>query len=245
MTNQKPVLLMTRPAEETERSLKMLQRTLLARVRVVKSPLLRIQFREIDCEFSGMRGSIFTSRQGVRAITHVTECRGLPAYCVGRVTTEEACRDGWRAECLGTNSRELVTALVLQKPDAPLIHFCGRHVRGDVAQTLSAAGYETQECVVYEQFAEQLTSDARRVLTSERTVIVPLFSARTARLFVQNAMDQSTLILAAFSEDVAAELRNMIDSPVYISEEPTAAAMSVLINSLLASVPESVESGSS
>ena len=153
------------------------------------------------------KGVIFTSANAVATCIALGFRHDLPAYCVGKATADAAARAGWQAECLGETAADLVDSLRKKPPASPLLHLHGKHTRGNVAATLSAAGLPTSGLVIYDQILQPLSTEARQVL-SQGPAIVPLFSPRTARQFVQLVAPGTNIQPVAISPAVAEALQN-------------------------------------
>lgn len=232
----RPVLLLTRPAEASERFASQLPPDVLARVDLIISPLIRIEPLVQSLDFGPARGLIFTSANGVRVVDGVTEDRLLPSYCVGEKTAATARDAGWNAHALGATADELVAALLRDRPEGPLLHLSGEHTRGDIAARLCAAGLPTAETAVYAQPLQPLDDAAQRALVGKMPVIVPLFSPRTARHFAEQAIGPAPVHAIALSESVAEPLKPKGFSRVDVALRPDAGAMVEAIAACLAGI---------
>lgn len=222
----KPVLILTRPTPNADAFLDMIAPDLLARVSVLISPLLQISGTATPVRMQGIEGVIFTSANGV---AFGPDGLGRTAYCVGAKTTQAAKEKGWRAQILGQNADELVTALVKTQPNAPLLHICGHHQRGDIASRLSQAGLRTTAVTVYDQTLLPLSDQAKHVLASGETCIVPLFSPRTAMQFARECPDFHHVVVIALSRAVADALGDQKPQDLLIADEPTANSMRLVL----------------
>ena len=191
MTTPDLILLLTRPAAAGTAFVSSLTPGLRARARIVLSPLIDIIPLVQSVDTGDARGLVFSSAQGVRIFAGVNPTRVLPCYCVGTATTKAAIEAGFSAECAGHTADDLVANLTGRGPDAPLLHLAGLHVRGEVAERLTAAGITTQRIAIYDQPERLLTEKARSALDGELPVILTLFSPRTAQLFADAYGDSS------------------------------------------------------
>lgn len=88
-----------------------------------------------------------------------------------------------------------------------LLYLRGRHVTGDVAETLSTLGIPTDEAVVYDQIACPLSEEAVTLLAQPGPVLIPVFSTRSARaLAPMLEKTAASLLIAAISPAVASAL---------------------------------------
>lgn len=234
MPVSRPTLLMTRPRAASQRFVSTLPPALMEGVGVITSPLIRIDHVGGGLELDGVRGVIFTSANGVHAASAATDRRDLSAFCVGLSTTQAATEAGWTAHQSGTDANSLITALLHNRPDAPLLHIRGRHARGDVAQNLTKQGLSCADTVLYDQSPEPFSEQAIQALGGDGVIVAPVFSPRTARLFAQQAPERP-IRFAALSPAVADELRGITSWQVDIAPVPDAQAMRVLVEKLLQS----------
>lgn len=229
-----PVLLMTRPLEAARRFAASLPADLQARLQVVYSPLIEIRPLPGPADAGDMRGLIFTSANGVAACEAPLS---LPAYCVGEATAEAARRKGWKAQACGGTADALVAELLEARPQGPLLHLRGAHARGDVAARLSAGGVPCREKAVYEQQLLPLTDAAAAALTAQGTVIVPLFSPRTAQHFSKLCPADARPWLLALSPAVAEPLKALNYKDLQICKKPTAQAMAEAVQDAAGRLP--------
>jgi uroporphyrinogen-III synthase len=149
-------------------------------------------------------GVIFTSATGVLAAGAWPD---LPrrAWCVGDRTAAEARKSGFDARSAGGDAAALVAAIRADPPQGRLLHLRGEDARGDIAATLTADGIATDEVIVYRQVPQPVTAAALALLQGDGPVILPLFSPRSATLFVQAAgVVRAPLHLVAISREVPA-----------------------------------------
>lgn len=224
MTAHRPVILLTRPRAASEALAAEIAVRLGQKIDIIVSPLLEIMHFDEPLAISGVRGLIFSSQNGVEAAAAMTTARDLPAYCVGPATTRQADAEGWRAEMAGPDAEALVRRLKALRPDAPLLHLRGRHARGDIAGQLGAAGLPVREQIVYDQQSLPLSDEAIACLRGKAPVIVPLFSPRSARLFVAAAPDPVSVVVA-ISHAVADMLPPGFAGQVAVADAPNAEAM--------------------
>ena len=220
-------LLLTRTQAASQRFLNLLPAKSLANVTVIVAPLLRIEKLLEPADLAGAAGVIFTSSNGVHAAPAPQS--DLPAFCVGKRTTDVARAAGWQAQFSGATAEELVSTLAAQRPEAPLVHLHGRHTRGDVAKRLSDLGLKCEGKTIYEQHLQQLEPQTRRLISAQSDLIVPLFSPRLARHFASLGIDQVNLSLIALSQAVAAELKGLPCKDLQVSTAPDAESMAQLV----------------
>lgn len=231
MSEQNPVVLLTRPRPASERFAEALAARIGVAPRVVISPLLGIVPMPDARDDISAGAAIFTSANAVAAARPL----GLPAFCVGEATTRAALRAGWQAVCLGENAEALIDALARNPPGTgPLMHLRGRHQRTDIAGRLTARGIACTDRVLYDQRLIPLNSEAQDCLAGPDPVIAPLFSPRTARQFAETAQSLDRVYAVALSPAVADCLKTRALGEVICAARPDTEAMVDAISPLWA-----------
>lgn len=179
-----PILILTRPIAQSQRFLSQCQAAIPTTFDAILSPVLRIEYLGAP-GLSGFCGVIFTSENGVNAV--LDHARAIPAYCVGARTAQAATQAGFVAHAASGSARDLADLIHQAQPKGPLIHLRGKHQTGDLAGELGKAGLNVQSCVVYDQIAEKLSDTALVALRGSGRVILPVFSARSAGLILDQA----------------------------------------------------------
>lgn len=229
-----PTLLLTRPAEASERFAAQLRGILGAQApAVLIAPLMRVDYAGRLPAMDRVAGLIFTSANGVRAYAAAGGRRDCPAWVVGDATGEAARRAGIVARVAGGDARALVAALARERPAGALLHVRGEHARGDVARKLRAVGIDVRETVLYRQILLPLGDAARAVLDGRAPVVVPLFSPRTAAQFAAQYRGRAPLLVAAMSHAVEQEVAHLPAARLVTAERPDAPAMLRTVVTLL------------
>jgi len=217
MPDNRSTVLLTRPQAQAERFTQA-----LGDVPVLISPLMRIEQQPLDVDLTGYCGLVFTSENGVRACLDCT----LPAYCVGDRTAQAAREAGMQAVSAKGSADDLVQMITDREIHGPLLHIRGEHTRGDVAAKLRLQGLRVDEVVGYRQVAQPLSDAAQELLGGESTVILPLFSPRTARLFVTGVdRIRAQVRVVVMSEAVKKALLGSIFNDITVARTPDAKAM--------------------
>ncbi len=226
-TRDPPVLLLTRPAADAGR----FAQEVRARVggwRLVISPLIEIVPLEGALPWGTV--PVLTS---AHAVPFAGPGGGARAWCVGPRTAAAARAAGWDAVDGGGDADALVAAILASGEDGPFVHLRGAHARGGVAARLAAAGRAADERTVYDQRAMPLNAAAMAALAGPDPVVVPLFSPRTATLFVARAGNPAGLPrVVAMSAAVAQAAARF--APATLAERPTSAAMADAVARCLA-----------
>lgn len=232
MASQPLILLLTRPAEASQRFAQGLAPETQARVTLCVSPLIGIAPRTEPVDPGLARGLVFSSVNGVRAAAGLMAARDLPCFCVGAATARAAREAGWTvAREAEADADALVAALLRDPPEGPLLHLRGVHARGDIAGRLTAGGLRTDATVVYDQPELTLTDAARDHLAGSHPVIVPLFSPRSASLFAAQHAGPAPLYVQAMSPAVAREVERLNVREMTVAKAPTGAEMRKLVES--------------
>lgn len=232
-------LLLTRPEPQAARFARRLAQEFGDTLRVVVSPLMQPRFLHPVLLPRSYAALVLTSETGVEAARRISAAgRALPrqALCVGDRTAKVAVACGFDAISAQGDADALVSLILSQRLAGPLLFLHGTETRGDVAKRLNSAGIETDSAVVYDQMAVSLTSEAIACLTSPDPVLLPLFSPRTAQLFVTEAGKAgriAPLWLAALSPAVADAAAGLSIDRLEIAATPDADALVAAVHALL------------
>ncbi len=190
---------------------------LLADVPVVVSPLMKIE--PVDGDLSAADVVVITSAHAIPALD------GQTCYSVGHATTEAARAAGCDAIMAGETAEAVAERIIADSPKGKIVYARGRHVAFDMVGALRAAGLMASDVVVYDQREAPLSEDAEALLSGGSPMIVPLFSARSARLFFDACPTGADLRVIAMSDGVA----RMVPAPhtrrLRVLPIPDAAAM--------------------
>jgi uroporphyrinogen-III synthase len=228
-----PTLLLTRPEGRNEAFAEMVKARWHGPLAVIASPLLEISF--IAATPPVADALIFTSVNGVEAAAHLG-LSGQRAWCVGDRTAEVAKEAGFVAEAGPGDAKALVAHIIAAQPTGRLAHIRGIHARGDVAQSLNAAGLICQDVVAYDQLVRDLTPEAKTVLAGHTPVIAPLFSPRSATIFKQQGPFAAPVHVAAMSAAVRDALDPLAVVRMDVAGRPDAAGMVAAVVGLLSGV---------
>jgi uroporphyrinogen-III synthase len=235
----RPVILLTRPEAASRRMAAILTERFGDRVDLCLSPLMTIVLDPRLPNLDGIRSLIFTSAHGVAAYLAAQGPITLPCYTVGDATAHAAQKAGLRATSAGGDAEALIARIIadaaLGPIPGPMLHLHGAHVRGDIAERLSALGCPVTDAIVYHQNAQALTDQAASVLQGDSPVILPLFSPRSATLLA-NARITAPVHVVAMSNNVADAVRFPVE---YCAIAPHPDVQNVIntIEALLASAP--------
>lgn len=225
-------MIMTRPDGANEDFVASLAPEVRVRLEIIFSPLIAIVSTGAHPEVGPNEGVIFTSANGVK---FAPAGNGRVAFCVGGATTAAAIEAGWDAEHVAPEAAGLVAELRQKKPGMRLHHLCGVHARGQVAEKLQQAGLDACRIAVYDQQLLPLNERARQAIESAPSVLVPLFSPRTAGHFAQQCTDPTRIHVIALSAAIADNLGELAVASLEIADHPTSQEVCAILEKLILS----------
>ena len=233
-----PTLLLTRPAPQSDRFAEAFRDRFGPELPIVVSPLMQVQDVVPDRPIPQAETLIFSSETAVARARSLGLPSGLTAWCVGTRTADAARRAGFRAVTGPGDGAGLARAMVAASVAGPCLFLRGEDVAADLAGSLSSAGIATVAVIVYRQVPLPLTATARNLLDAEGTVLLPLFSPRSARLAAHGiGAARAALRVAALSPAVASAAADLPATRLAVAAEPTASAMLDALATLVADPP--------
>ncbi|MBW6507871.1 MAG: uroporphyrinogen-III synthase [Rhodobacteraceae bacterium] len=224
MAHTRPVLVLTRPAAQSQRFAAQFAARFGEDWPVLIAPLQQIV--PLQPAIPATRELIFTSENAVAPLAALSPANGRRAWCVGARTREAAARAGFEAIAGSGDGAALAAMIVAARPSGSLLHACGEHLAFDICATLNLAGIETYSVQVYAQRAQPLSAAARALLAGASPLLVPLFSPRSARLFAGAAKGcRAPLLIAAISTATAAPCAALLPARVETAARPDAESM--------------------
>ncbi len=217
-------VLVTRPRAQGQAFSARLKARFGESINIIQSPLLEIRLLKADLSLQGVGWLLFTSANGVRGFAALSERRDIPALCVGDRTAQVANDVGMTVRSASGTVDDLVALAqqVAQGTQEAFLYLRGRKVARPLVKMLRDAGLIAREAVVYEQLSVPLTPVARALFDGTRRVIVPLFSPRSAALFVEGVqgLDTSATQVVCISRKVAAQVDATVFREVRIAHRP-------------------------
>lgn len=226
MKPRDPIILLTRPKAAADLFVQQLKDAGI-KSKVLVSSVQGIKRADFE-EPVALAGAIFTSRNGVEAVTG----REAPCWCVGAATADAARAKGWQAVSSQGDAEAVFKRITAERPKGTLVHFRGAFARGNLAERLSDEGIDTREVVVYSQVSLPLSDPAREMFARENPVILPLFSPRSAAQLVQQGPFTAPLWIIAMSDAVAGEAVALSPVHMEISATPDAIGMVAAIKQM-------------
>ena len=224
-------VLVTRPHPQAMQFAAQLRSAFGDTVAPLISPLLAPRFLWPTLPNGSFGALILTSQTGVTAAAGLRERhKSLPnrAFCVGDQTAALAREMGFDATSAAGDAQDLLQMLVRAGHEGPFLHLHGQDVTGDLKAALAAKGVMAQGCAVYAQVEQPLGKKALALINGPLRFCAPLFSPRSARLFVA-ALGVTTcrapLQVVAMSLAVADAIPAGIAASIVIADHPDAASM--------------------
>jgi len=198
-------LIVTRPEPDATRTAKALIR--LGHVAILSPMLDIVPIRGARISDAPFQAVLVTSGNAVRAL-QARPVRPFPVdtplLAVGDRTALEAKRAGFVAARSAGGTLDDLVALAeaeLSPGDGPLLYAAGEERAGDVAERLSALGFEVETVILYRAEARaKLAGVAETALREQRVDGILFYSRRSASAF---AAALQAAGLAPLSEDVA------------------------------------------
>lgn len=235
-----PSFLLTRPAAQGDRFAQALTKR-FGPLDIISSPLIAPEFLSARVPERDWSGLIFTSETGVEGYRRLVAQPSLSAvgraFCVGDRTAAAATAAGLQAVSAGGDAAALCDLVRSCHMRGPLLHLRGEDTRGDLSADLNSAGIETESVVVYRQSPLRLSEAATRLLQGNDPVVAPLFSPRTAALFVAECLRigvKARLGVVAISANAARELQPLPGVDPVVAKRPDADAMLEAVAKVLA-----------
>lgn len=221
-------ILLTRPRAQSEELARELGRTDGLDAKILISPLMAIEPVSSPPSLDPFDAAIFTSENGVREFSKLHDPGGKIAYCVGPRTARVASEAGFKAVNAGGTAENLLAAMPAPtRARGRLLWVCGVHKAFDLAPCLASRGFEIQEACLYMQAERALSEEAMQLLRSGERVILPLFSRRSADLFLKAAsgMDLSSVDAVLIRGTLAAGLPPGGFGSIAVSKRPDGESM--------------------
>ncbi len=184
-------------------------------------------------DIAGAQAALFTSTAG--ALAPATPAfRRLPVWCVGGATAAAAREAGHEQAFSADGDAAALAALVanrLSPGRGALVHVRGLDVAGDLAESLTAKGFEVRDHVAYEAVAVTAVPEAvDAAMLDGGIAAAAFFSPRAGAIFAGLAPDRWRAPLAgmtafAISARAAASLAPAGFGRIVVAEAPTADAL--------------------
>lgn len=173
---------------------------------------------------------VVTSRNGIRALSRVTDYRKSLLYVVGSGTAEEAKANGYTKIIVGPGDASGLCKKICEElppEEGLLIHISGRHLSYNICNELSSQGYDAERIILYDVKPKlELPYVAAKAFREKELDAILLFSPRIAQIFIELLCDadlQGNAIhfdVFCLSRNVAEIVARLNWRKVYISKAP-------------------------
>lgn len=210
-----------------------------SRVRPVVAPLIAPRYFRPALPDTGYACVAFTSAHAVKAAVGLGAALPKRAWCVGDKTAAIARAAGFAATSAGGTVDDLLAAMISRSETGPVLYLRGADTRGNLLERLKKAGVPADEAIIYAQVIQPLSAEAIELLVAPGHILVPLFSPRTAKAFLQALPTgyKSSLHFAALSHAVAEPVTGLSLSPPVIAASPDAQGILDAVETLLTQIP--------
>lgn len=220
-----PTVIVTRPKAQGEGFVEKLKAAWRQPTDVFLSPVIEIAFLPISTGPDAACDAIFTSTNAVAAVANADLQQGMTAWCVGAKTAEAAKKAGFNPFTGPGDAAGLVADIAAVGPKRALMHFRGAHTRVEICQQLRSQGLNCREMIVYDQRPLALSEPAKEQLMARGTVLLPLFSPRSAAILAQQGRFTARLHIVAMSDAVARAAQSLAPQSITIAERSDEEAM--------------------
>ena len=225
-------ILLTRPYDQALRFSENLVRLGVISKNILVDPITKIEGVDVSYNFSSVRGLLITSANAVAYLPAALVGSKLPTFCVGEATTRAALKQGLMAQHLATTAQELYNVLSARFLEGPLLHLRGTHTTLDFEAYFQDTPTEVQNLIIYQQIVQDLGLATYTLLRGTVSIVLPIFSPRSAELLCGLDLNWGPHICVAISEAVAVPCRTAGFGQVLVSPEPSAGSMLSKVTSL-------------
>lgn len=177
----------------------------------VVDPLLEVAPIAASIDLAGVAALAFTSVNGVRAFSALSDVRSSPVFAVGDATASAAREAGFAQVASADGDVDDLARLIVAAAPGPILWTGAREPAGDLVATLNEAGVAARGVAVYET-VERAPSDTILALM-DRPLTVLLHSPRAARRLAEILRRRPAPALRALclSKAVAAPLEALVE----------------------------------
>ena len=177
----------------------------------VVDPLLEVAPIAASIDLAGVAALAFTSVNGVRAFSALSDVRSSPVFAVGDATASAAREAGFAQVASADGDVDDLARLIVAAAPGPILWTGAREPAGDLVATLNEAGVAARAVAVYET-VERAPSDTILALM-DRPLTVLLHSPRAARRLDEILRRRPAPALRALclSKAVAAPLEALVE----------------------------------
>ena len=218
-------ILITRPAASSEEFAAKIEARLDQDLSIIIAPLIEIRHLRPVTEISRFRTLVFTSAHAVQGFAAISEDRNFDCFVVGPNTALAALKAGFEPHEGPGTAQELAKDLLRIQPPEPMLYVRGTQVAFDLSAHMREHAVEIEEVVVYEQVAKRFSNEAALEMKEASSLVVPLFSPRTAEIFSDQCETDARLFVGAMSKSVADHISSLKLTKLTIADKPTSCSM--------------------
>tara|TARA_Y100001970_G_scaffold294364_1_gene451628 strand:- start:47922 stop:48683 length:762 start_codon:yes stop_codon:yes gene_type:complete len=242
----RPSVLITRPKEDADHLASAIH-TLGANPLIM--PMLNINYLEGSApNFVGVGGILFTSSNGVRALSlrlpSEHSAFSIPIFAVGEATAEKARENGFSNIFVGNGDVKALISCVksnLSPQTCELVHIAGVDVAGNLSRELGTLGFKIRTEVLYEAEPVKIIDyQLLNKIKSGKVDCILFFSTRTIKTFasliesVDCSRSMVTIDAVCLSDTIAREAEILPWRQVVVCEQPTQQSLLTALRNLVA-----------
>jgi uroporphyrinogen-III synthase len=188
------------------------------------APLLEAQaLPDVALDLTGVVALAFTSAQGVRAFTALSDAR-LPAFTVGEATAEAARAAGFSEVQSADGDVAALAELIAKDCPGPILHAGALYLAGDLVGDLAARGLTARAAALYDTLPVDPAPALARLADIDAVLV---HSPKAAGLLADFLTTHPAphLRLLALSEAVATPLRTVESAKIAVAPFPNEASL--------------------
>lgn len=185
------------------------------------APLIEIEPTGADLPLADTL--IVTSEQALGPVEAAPDWAGKPVYCVGERTAGVLQAKGFQVLGFAPNAQTLCTLILNHDDCGSMLHARGNESAFPLVQTLTAAGRNVAEAVVYAQVPQPPSTEMQDLLDRAVPLLVPVFSPNSGRLLTAAAQEaRARLRIAAISPAAAQTCAGLAHVEMRVAAKPSA-----------------------
>lgn len=234
-------VLITRPQPQADRLARELSAAMGPMIRPIIAPLMQTRALSANLPVGPHDAVILSSEAGAIAAKKLRRTAlTLPerAYCVGDRTAKIARSLGFDVRIDGPTAEALIAKMLHHGVVGRLLYLHGQDVSTPIDRLLTSAGIPTDAAATYAQEPIELTTEAMIQLATDAPLVVPIYSARSARLFLSVLPKdfRADLRPCLISPDIMPALSETFSARAVVAERPDGPSMVAAIRRVISSL---------
>ncbi len=207
--------------------------------KVYIEPILTLRYLHPNVSEYEFDVVISTSKNSVRALSHMYKVDDLSIVTVGSTTMQTA-KDLGFAEVISAdgNIDDLISLIKnLYSREVKFLYIRGQEVSCDLKKKLFDAGFNVREVILYKMIAKKnLSHRCKNLLSTSKVNDIIFLSAHTARIFCSLILKSqlsdimTNMVAYAMSKNIADNLKTIKWKKILISRLPTKESLIDTIN---------------